>query len=244
MVQHACYTRLWTRAGDQQCRVNKATCGMTVAAAAHDAATHVAHRFDMYAMRRVRSAYLEHRVATFGLLRSHLRRPSRRAIGPHLVASHYKQVCELAGAACVRRRGGKLRAHMVGAPWCTLFRRAPRAGADFRPRAALHEAAGARRRSASEFEARCRGDAHLLLKHNSHESRRISPCAAFSARRRHLQQCPHPVPRRARRWAPRRGACSWCLVTGALSSAERCVSVLQETQTTLRARVLQRGGGA
>jgi hypothetical protein len=43
-------------------------------------------------------------------------------------------------------------------------------------------------------------------------SRRISPCAAFSARRRHLQQRPHPVPRCALRWAPRRGACWWVVV--------------------------------
>ena len=100
--------------------MNSATCSMTIAAAVHATAMPAAHRFDLYVMRQTRFACLGHRVATFRLLRSHLRRPSRRAIGPHLVASHYKQVCELAGAACMRWRGNKLRACVVAAPWYTL----------------------------------------------------------------------------------------------------------------------------
>ena len=72
--------------------VNSATCSMTIAAAVHAAAMPPAYRFNLYVMRLTRSACLEHRVATFGLLRSHLRRPSRRAIGPHLVVLHYIQV--------------------------------------------------------------------------------------------------------------------------------------------------------
>ena len=36
----------------QQCRVKKTTCSMTVAAAAHAAATPAARRFDMYVMRQ------------------------------------------------------------------------------------------------------------------------------------------------------------------------------------------------
>ena len=55
----------------QQCRVKKATCSMTVAAAAHAAAALAARDFDMYVMREPRSARLKHRVATVGLLRLH-----------------------------------------------------------------------------------------------------------------------------------------------------------------------------
>ena len=55
----------------QQCRVKKATCSMTVAAAAHAAAALAARGFDMYVMRQPRSACLKHRVATVGLLRLH-----------------------------------------------------------------------------------------------------------------------------------------------------------------------------
>ena len=54
----------------QQCRVEKATCSMTVAAAAHTAAAPAA-RVDMHVMRQPRSACLKHRVATVGLLRLH-----------------------------------------------------------------------------------------------------------------------------------------------------------------------------
>ena len=85
-TQRARSARLWTRAGDQQRQVNSATCSMTIATAAHTAAMPAAHRFDLYVMRQTRLACLEHRVATFGLLRLHYRRSRRlveRAIVPH-----------------------------------------------------------------------------------------------------------------------------------------------------------------